>query len=59
MQGLRASGVRRGQHETGCLRDGTALRERARACVRAAVRGGGAWLAWLACLGELWIALVG
>jgi hypothetical protein len=23
------------------------------------VRGGGAWLAWLACLGELWVALGG
>ena len=45
-----------------------ALRERERACVRerggrggggTAVRGGGAWLAWLACLGELWVALAG
>ena len=42
-----------------------ALRERERACVRerggrggggTAVRGGGAWLA---CLGELWVALGG
>ena len=24
-----------------------------------AVRGGGAWLAWLACLGELWVAFAG
>ena len=28
-------------------------------CGGTAVRGGGAWLAWLACLSEMWVALAG